>query len=98
MYRENERRFQKFRSDNPEQPQPSQAQAEAIWEEVRAEVQKIYEEQEIENLYRQLRDQIRQELGFLALDPSLVPTAEATEKLRKELANRDQIIRRRSGA
>ncbi len=37
----------------------------SIWEEVRNEVQKVYEQQGIEQIYAQVRNQIRQELGFL---------------------------------
>lgn len=90
MYRESERRFADLERDNPDQS-PSPEQKAAIWEEVRAEVQKVYEEQGIEGLYRQLRNQVREELGFLVLDPTLVPTPEETAKLRRELANLDQI-------
>ncbi len=94
MYRENERRFAEFERSNPGQ-QPSPQQAATIWEEVRSEIQKVYEEQQIEETYRQLRNQIREELGFLSIDPQLVPTPEDNQKLRSELANLDQIPRRR---
>lgn len=87
MYRENERYFEEFARRHPDQDRPSSEQAKAIWEKVRARVQEEYEKQGIDRLYHQLRSQIREELGFLALDPSLVPTLEETEKLRKELIN-----------
>lgn len=90
MYHESERRFAGFERDNPGR-EPSPEEKAAIWEEVRAEVQKVYEEQDIERLYSQLRNQVREELGFLALDPGLVPTPEDTAKLRRELANLDQL-------
>ncbi len=90
MYHESERRFAGFERDNPGR-EPSREEKEAIWEEVRAEVQKVYEQQGIEQLYGQLRNQVREELGFLALDPGLVPTPEETARLRRELANLDQL-------
>lgn len=90
MYWESERRFAEFESENPGLGL-SQEQKGAIWEGVSAEVQKVYEKQGIEQLYGQLRNQVREELGFLALDPELVPTPEETARLRKELANLDQL-------
>ncbi|HEX6709980.1 MAG TPA: hypothetical protein VF068_06575, partial [Rubrobacter sp.] len=57
----------------------------------RAEVQEHYDELGMEQLYSQLRNRIREELGFLALDPTLVPTTEELKKLRKELSNLDQM-------
>lgn len=59
MYRENERRFAEFKRRNPGKERPTPEQAAVIWEEVRAEVQKVYEEQGIEKLYRRLRNQVR---------------------------------------
>lgn len=88
MYRESEKRFASFDLSDGE---PTPEQKIAIWEEVRGEVQKVYEQQGMEKLYAQVRNQIRQELGFLALDPSLVPTPEEVEKLRRELSNLDQM-------
>ena len=88
MYLESERRFVEFDRKNKE---PSLEQKVAIWEEVRAEVQKLYDELGMEQLYSQLRNRIREELGYLALDPSLVPTTEELKKLRKELSNLDQM-------
>ena len=88
MYRESEKRFASFVLSDGE---PTPEQKIAIWEEVRGEVQKVYEQQSMEKLYAQVRNQIRQELGFLALDPSLVPTPEEVEKLRRELSNLDQM-------
>ncbi len=84
MYRENERLFAEFEREYPGQ-QLTQEQAEAIWERVRAKVQEEYERQEINQLYMRLRNRIKEELGFLALDPSLAPTSEETEGLRREL-------------
>lgn len=88
MYRESEKRFIPFDRSGEE---PTQEQKIAIWEEVRGEVQKVYEQQSMEQIYGQVRNQIRQELGFLALDPSLVPTTEEVEKLRRELSSLDQM-------
>lgn len=88
MYRESEQRFSAYDRAG-EQPTPEQG--EAIWEEVRTEVQKVYEGLDMEGLYGRLRNQIRRELGFLALEPDLVPTPEETRKLREELANLDQL-------
>lgn len=90
MYRESEKRFIPFDRSGEE---PTQEQRIAIWEEVRDEVQKTYEQQNMEQLYSQVRSQIRQELGFLALDPALVPTPEEIAKLRRELAGLDQVPR-----
>lgn len=90
MYHESERRFAGLERGNPGR-EPSPEEKEAIWEEVRAEVQKVYEGQGIEMLYGRLRNQVREELGFLALDPGLVPTPEETARLRKELSNLDQL-------
>ncbi len=66
-------------------PEQIQAAAESIWKQVRAEIKKVYEEQDTEQLYIALRNQIRQELGFLALSPNLVPTPEELESLGKEV-------------
>ena len=88
MYRESEKRFAPFERSGEE---PSLEQKVVIWEEVRSEVQRVYEQQGMEHLYRQVRNQIRQELGFLALDPSLVPTPQEIEKLREELSSLDQM-------
>jgi hypothetical protein len=88
MYLESEQRFVEFDLMDKE---PSPEQKIAIWEEVLAEVQKLSDELGMELLYSQLRNCIREELGFLALDPSLVPTAEELKKLRKELSNLDQL-------
>jgi hypothetical protein len=88
MYMESEQRFVEFELMDEE---PSPEQKLAIWEEVRAEVQKLYDELGMELLYSQLRNRIREELGFLVLDPTLVPTAAELKKLRKELSNLDQM-------
>jgi hypothetical protein len=88
MYLESEQRFVEF---DRKYKEPSLEQKIAIWEEVRVEVQKIYDELGMEQRYSQLRNRIREELGFLALDPSLVPTTEELKKLRKELSNLDQM-------
>ena len=88
MYRESEKRFASVVCPGGEL---TPEQKISIWEEVRGEVQKVYEQQDMEQLYGQVRNQIRQELGFLALDPSLVPTPEEIEKLRRELAALDQM-------
>ena len=45
----------------------------------------MFEEQDTERLYIALRNQIREELGFLALSPSLVPTPEELEELDREM-------------
>src|SRR5215204_6542333 len=95
MFRESEQRFQEYERNNPNQ-EPSPEQKAAIWEEVRAKVQKVFEGQGIVQLYFQLRNQIKQELGFLALDPKLVPSPEELEKLRQEFAKRDQLLRHHS--
>jgi hypothetical protein len=88
MYLESEQRFVEF---DRKYKEPSLEQKIAIWEEVRVEVQKIYDELGMEQRYSQLRNRIREELGFLALDPSLMPTTEELKKLRKELSNLDQM-------
>jgi hypothetical protein len=45
----------------------------------------VNEDEDIEQLYITLRNQIRDELGFLALSPSLLPTPEELEELSKEI-------------
>jgi hypothetical protein len=66
-------------------PQQLEANAEAIWVQVRTEIKRVFEEQGTERLYIALRNQIREELGFLALSPSLVPTPEELQELGQEL-------------
>ena len=66
-------------------PEEVQATAEAIWQQVRAEIKEVFEEEDVEGLYVALRNQIREELGFLALSPSLVPTPEELEELNQEM-------------
>jgi hypothetical protein len=66
-------------------PKEVEATAEAIWGQVRAEIRIVFEDEEIERLYIRLRNQIREELGFLALSPSLVPTPEELAELNREV-------------
>lgn len=88
MYTESEKRFAQFDSVRSE---PTTNQRITIWKQVRGEVQKAYEQQDLEQKYRKARNQIREELGFLALDPSLVPTSDDIKKLRSELLSLDQM-------
>ncbi len=66
-------------------PQEVEATAETIWVQVRTEIRQVFEEQDTERLYIGLRNQIREELGSLALSPSLVPTPEELEELDREM-------------
>lgn len=93
MYIESEKRFATFRQLDKE---PSKQQKEAIWEEVRAEVQKAYEGTGMESLYDQLRTQIKKELGFLPSDANLIPSSEEARKLHRQLLNNDQMRLRSS--
>lgn len=93
MYVESEKRFATF--DRTGQ-QPSPQQKAAIWEEVSKEVQKVYVQIGMEDLYAQLRAQIRKELGFDSLETSLLPGAEEAAKLHKQILNNDQMRLRSS--
>jgi hypothetical protein len=66
-------------------------QAATIWNEVSAEVQKVYVEMGLENLYAQLRTRIRQELSFTPPEASPLPSAEEQAKLHRQLMNLDQM-------
>ncbi|MBA2375877.1 MAG: hypothetical protein M3494_03985 [Actinomycetota bacterium] len=88
MYTESEKQFASFENAGAH---PSVEQKFVIWEQVRLKVQNEYEKQSMEQIYSRARNQIREELGFLALDPSLVPTSDEIEKLRGELLNLDQM-------
>jgi hypothetical protein len=93
MYVESERRFAAFDKAGK---QPSPQQTATIWEEVSAEVQKVYEEMGMENLYAQLRTQIRKELGFTSPEADPIPGLEEAKKLHKQLLNVDQMRLRSS--
>lgn len=93
MYVESEKRFSPF---DQRGIHPSPQQKAAIWEEVSAEVRKVYEVRGMENLYAQLRTQIRKGLGFTSQDTDLMPSPEAAKKLHTQLLNVDQM-RLRSG-
>ncbi len=93
MYVESEKRFATFDQLGR---QPSPQQKAVIWQEVSSEVQKVYEGMNIENLYAQLRTQIRKELGFASpnTEPTLGP--EEAKKLHRQLLNIDQMRLRSS--
>lgn len=78
LYRETEKR-------NPQPGVHTPQQLEEIWNEVRAEVQKEFDRQEILRLYEDLRNRVREELGFIALDLNLVPSEKEIERLKREL-------------
>lgn len=87
-YNVNERLFKEnaqLLDSQTRSPEQIQAAHEAIWEQVRAEIKKVFEEQNTEQLYVSLRNQIRSELGFLSLSPELVPTQEELESLSKDM-------------
>lgn len=88
MYRENERLFNENANllDRGRHSQEElSATAESIWKQVQAEVQKAFEEQGVHELFGQLRNQTREELGIMAIDPKLVPPPEELEELRREI-------------
>lgn len=59
--------------------------AEWISGQVQTAVQRVFEEQHVQQLYGRFRNAVREELGFMALDPELVPTEEELEALRREI-------------
>ena len=93
MYIESENRFAAFDRAGK---QPTPQQKAAIWKEVSAEVQKVYEGMGMENLYSQLRTQIRKELGFISPATDPIPSVEEAKKLHKQLLNVDQMRLRSS--
>jgi hypothetical protein len=93
MFHESEKRFAAF---DQARKQPTPQQAAAMWDEVSAEVQKVYEQTGMENLYARLRTQIRKELGFTSPETPSLPSPEEADKLHKQLMNLDQM-RLRSG-
>jgi hypothetical protein len=88
MYTESEKRFTPF-DQRGQQPTPQQTAA--IWKEVSAEVQQVYEEMSMEGLYAQLRTQIRKELGFTSQDTDPTLSPEEAKKLHSQLLNMDQM-------
>jgi hypothetical protein len=65
--------------------QPTQAELIACLERTTDAVQHEAARQRLGERYERLRDQIRGELGFLSINPTLSPTPKDLERLRKEL-------------
>lgn len=93
MYIESEKRFATFEQLGG---QPSPQQKAAIWEEVSAEIQKVYEGTGMESLYAQLRTRIRKELGFTAPESHSLFSPEEANKLHRQILNNDQMRLRSS--
>lgn len=88
MYVESEKRFAAFdRAGVEATPQ----QKTAIWEEVSVKVQHAYEQSEMENLYAQLRRQIRKELGYVPQEDDSKLSLEEADKLHRQILNNDQM-------
>lgn len=82
LYRETEKR-------NPQPGVHTQQQLEGIWDDVRAEIQKEFDRQGIERLYQEFQNQVRKELGFIALDLNLIPSEREQRRLKKDLERLD---------
>lgn len=76
LYRETEKR-------DPQPGRDSQERLEVIWNEVQHEIQEEFERQGIWRIYEELRNQIREELGFMALDLNLMPSDTEIAKLKE---------------
>lgn len=88
LYEETEKRFAAFEQRGIA---PTSQQKAAIWNEVSAEIRKVYEGMGVERLYAQLRTLIQKELGFASSDTPLTPTAEEQAKLHEQVLKLDHM-------